>query len=138
MARRIGEKEPEAAADAAVQAIWLGGGIAISTGLVGALMAPKLLTLMGAPATVIESGWVYTAIMLGGNVSIMMLFLNNAIFRGAGDAAIAMRALGLANAINIVLDPCLIFGLGPFPELGVTGAAVATNIGRSLGMFFQF
>jgi putative MATE family efflux protein len=137
VARRIGEKDPEAAAVTAVQAIALGVLIAVPTGLVGLLWPRQLLALMGLTPDVIEGGWGYTAWMLGGNATILLLFLINAIFRGAGDASIAMRSLWLANAVNIVLDPCFIFGLGPFPEMGVTGAAIGTTVGRAVGVLYQ-
>jgi len=137
VARRIGEKNPEAAGTAAVQAIALGVGLAIVVGVFGSFGATHLLSLMGGSPALVESGALYTRIIFGGNITIFLLFLINAVFRGAGDASMAMRSLWLANLINIVLDPCLIFGLGPFPELGLAGAAVATTIGRGSGVVFQ-
>ncbi|HET6979447.1 MAG TPA: MATE family efflux transporter [Pyrinomonadaceae bacterium] len=136
IARRIGEQNTEGAARAAVQAIVLALVVSIVIGAIGAPLAPKLLELMGGSPWVIEHGSSFTRVMLAGNVTVVMLFMINAIFRGAGDAAIAMRTLWLANWINIVLGPCLIFGLGPFPKLGIVGAAIATNIGRGTGALF--
>ena len=137
VARRIGEKDPEGAAKAAAQAINLSVAVAIILGILGAVFAPNILRWMGADESVVAEGVTYTRIMLGGNVVIILLFLLNGVFRGAGDASLAMRSLTIANLINIVLDPLLIFGVGPFPELGVTGAAVATTIGRGIGVAYQ-
>lgn len=137
VARRIGEKHTDAAVTVAAQTVWLGIAVGLLVGVAGVSYAGEILGMMGADPHVIAMGRDYTAIMLGGSVSIVYLFLFNAVYRGAGNASIAMRTLALANGINLVLDPCLIFGLGPFPELGVTGAAVATTIGRSCGVLFQ-
>jgi putative MATE family efflux protein len=138
VARRIGEKDPEDAAVAGVQAIVLGLATSVAIGIPCFIYAPQLLRLMGASGDIVSTGSGYARIALGGSGAILMLFLNNAIFRGAGDAAIAMRLLWVSNIINLILDPCLIFGLGPFPRLGVTGAALATFTGRSIGVGYQF
>lgn len=138
VARRTGEKDPEGAATAAMQSIFLGIGVALAMGIPGVIFARQLLGLMGADNVLILGGHRYTEIVFGGTAVVMLLFLNNAIFRGAGDASVAMRVLWVSNLINLVLDPCLIFGLGPFPKLGVTGAAVATLTGRSCGVLYQF
>ncbi|HUR93355.1 MAG TPA: MATE family efflux transporter [Gemmatimonadales bacterium] len=136
VARRIGEKDHEGAARGAVQALVLALVVSLALGITGALLAPRLLVVMGASPSVVATGSGYATIMLGGEASIIVLFVVNAIFRGAGDAAIAMRVLWLANVINIVLGPLLIFGVGPLPELGVAGAAVATTTGRSVGALY--
>ncbi len=138
VARRIGEKDQEGAAIAAVQAIFLGLIASVIVGVPCLLLAPRLLSVMGATPTIVATGVNYTRIALGGSGVVVLLFLNNAIFRGAGDAAIAMRLLWVSNILNLVLDPCLIFGLGPFPRMGVTGAALATFTGRGIGVLYQF
>ena len=138
VARRIGEKDPVDAAIAGMQAIFLGLIISLAIGIPAFVFAPQLLRLMGASPEIVATGSNYARIALGGCGAIVMLFLNNAIFRGAGDAAIAMRLLWVSNIFNLILDPCLIFGLGPFPRLGVTGAALATFSGRSIGVLYQF
>jgi putative MATE family efflux protein len=137
VARRIGEHDSRGASVAAAQSILLGSLVAIGMGMPGYWLAPRLLQWMGAPADLIETGHQYTALVLGGSITVMLLFMNNAIFRGAGDAALAMRVLWLSNLINLALDPCLIFGWGPFPEMGITGAAVGTVIGRGCGVAYQ-
>lgn len=137
VARRIGEKDEERAAQAAGQIILIGVTLSALIGAVLASFAPSILRLMGADTATVALGTNFTRTMLGGNMTVCMIFLINAIFRGAGDAVIAMRTLWLANALNIALGPCFIFGLGPFPELGLTGAAVATNLGRGTGVLYQ-
>lgn len=137
VSRRIGEKDPDMAARSAVQAIGLGVLLSVPFCVGGALFARPLLELMGGSPWVLEHGVGYTKVMLGSMGSVVLLFLINAIFRGAGDAAVAMRVLWLGNAFNILLAPCLIFGWGPFPKMGVVGAGVATSLGRSLGVVYQ-
>ena len=138
VARRVGEKDPKGAATAGVQAIFIGLATSLAFGIPSYLYAPRLLRVMGASPEIVALGSGYARIALGGCGAIVMLFLNNAIFRGAGDAAMAMRLLWVSNIINLLLDPCLIFGWGPFPRLGVTGAALATLTGRSIGVLYQF
>jgi putative MATE family efflux protein len=137
VARRIGEKDPAGAARATVQTIVLGLAVAAVFGTAGVLLGPRLLAVMGASPAIVAVGSGYIRTLLGGSATIVLIFLINAAFRGAGDAAVAMRTLWLANGINIVLGPFLVFGLGPFPRLGVTGAAVATTIGRGIGVLYQ-
>ncbi len=138
VSRRYGEGDRRGAARAGVQSIGLGLAVALALGVPGVAFAPNVLVLMGADAETVAVGTLHARIMFGGMATIILLFLNNAILRGVGDAQAAMRALWLSNGINIVLDPCLIFGLGPFPELGLPGAAVATTIGRGTGVLYQF
>jgi putative MATE family efflux protein len=137
VARRTGEHDKEGAAVSAFQSLLLGLACSVVIFCVCLPLAPRLLALMGANPAILQVGSTYSRVMLSGSGVILMLFLINAIFRGAGDAAVAMRVLWVANIINIVLDPCLIMGLGPFPKLGVTGAAVSTTIGRSVGILYQ-
>lgn len=136
VSRRIGEKDKEGAARAAVQVLALGALISAVLGIAGAVYARELLQLMGADAEVLATGTGYARVLLGGSSTVFLLFLINAVFRGAGDPAVAMRVLILGNSINIVMDPTLIFGLGPFPEMGLTGAAVASTVGRGIGFLF--
>ncbi len=138
ISRRIGEKDREKASLTAFQAIFTGFLVALPISLLGVLYAQNFLRLMGAGPEIVESGFSYTAIMIGGNLVIVWLFIINAVFRSAGDAAISLRVLLLANALNIILDPLLIFGIGPFPEMGIKGAAIATTTGRGLAVLYQF
>lgn len=137
VARRFGEQDKDGAARAGVQAIIIGVALACVVGALGVVGAPSLLRVMGATPAVTAVGSRYAQVMLGGCISVVLIFLINAVFRGAGDAAVAMRTLWLANGLNIVLGPLFVFGVGPFPKLGVMGAAVATTIGRSMGVLYQ-
>jgi putative MATE family efflux protein len=137
VARRVGERDEEGAARSAVQSIIMGLGVGAIVGVTGILFAPALLRMMGADEGVVATGTRFARIMIGASGGVTLLFLINAVFRGAGDAAIAMRVLWIANAINITLGPCLVFGLGPFPRMGVTGAAIGTSIGRWTGVAIQ-
>ena len=138
VARRAGEKNFKAASEIAVQAILLGTFLSLIISVIGFIFPKEILTLMGATDKVASENYLFTQIMLTGNIVIMLLFINNAVFRGVGNASIAMKALLMANAINIVLDPLLIFGIGPFPKLGIVGAAVATTFGRLCAVLYQF
>tara|TARA_R100001369_G_scaffold82915_2_gene114842 strand:+ start:5088 stop:6497 length:1410 start_codon:yes stop_codon:yes gene_type:complete len=137
VARRVGEKNLQGARESAVQVIILGITVAIITGIFGAMYSKEILGLMGGSSELIQEGHGYTQLMIGGNITILLLFLINAIFRGAGDASVAMWILVLSNGLNIILDPIFIFGWGPIPEYGVMGAAIATNIGRGTAVLFQ-
>ncbi len=137
VARRVGEKDLPGASEAAVQSIFLGIAVAAIVSVIGIIFPKEILGLMGAEPDLISEGYGYTQVLLGGNVTIMLLFLINAIFRGAGDASVAMWTLVLSNGLNIILDPMFIFGFGPIPAFGVQGAAIATTIGRGTAVIFQ-
>jgi putative MATE family efflux protein len=137
VSRRVGEKKHKDAADVAYQSILIALFIALIIGVIGFIYARDVLSLMGASEELISQGYGYTQVLIGGNVTIMLLFILNAVFRGAGDASIAMRALWVSNGLNLILDPLLIFGLGPIEGMGVKGAAIATTIGRSIGVAYQ-
>jgi putative MATE family efflux protein len=136
VSRRIGEKDPDGAAKSATHAIYMGLIVSVLMGVTGIIFAPQFLTMLGAEPQVIREGALFARLMIGGNIVVVFLFLLNAIFRGAGDAAIAMRVLWIANILNCILDPLFIFGIWIFPELGVIGAAVATLIGRGIGVTY--
>ncbi len=137
VSRRVGEKKHKEASDVAFQGILVGVFLAFIIGIIGFVFAKDLLHLMGATDELINQGYGYTQVLIGGNVTIMLLFILNAVFRGAGDASIAMRALWISNGLNLILDPLFIFGIGPLEGLGVQGAAIATTIGRSVGVGYQ-
>ena len=137
VSRRVGEKKHEDAADVAYQSILIAVFLAFIIGVIGFVYAKDLLALMGASDSLINQGYEYTRVLIGGNVTIMLLFILNAVFRGAGDASIAMRALWISNGLNLILDPLLIFGLGPIEGMGVKGASIATTIGRGIGVAYQ-
>src|SRR5690606_1465502 len=137
VARRVGEKDVKGAAQAAVQVVILGILVSLVISVFGILYPKEILALMGAEPDLIAEGYGYTQILMGGNITIMLLFLINAIFRGAGNASVAMWALVLSNLLNIILDPIFIFGFGPIPAYGVEGAAIATTIGRGTAVIFQ-
>lgn len=138
VSRRVGEKEPRKAGNAAFQAMLVGAVFSFLVAIPGFLFAKEFLKLMGASEQMAEEGFYYPMVMFGSNLVIMLLFIINAVFRSSGDAAISMRVLWLANLINLVLDPLLIFGLGPIPGLGIKGAAMATSIGRGIAVLYQF
>lgn len=137
IARRVGEKNNNGASIAAVQSLYLAFIIAVPIMIAGFLFSEYFLRIMGASETIISEGAGYTRLIFGSNIIVILLFLINGIFRGAGDAALAMRSLWIANTINIILDPLFIFGIGPFPQWGIEGAAVATVIGRAAGICYQ-
>jgi len=137
VSRRVGEQKHKEAADVAYQSILVAVLLAIIIGVVGFVYAKDMLYLMGASDSLINQGYEYTQVLIGGNITIMLLFILNAVFRGAGDASIAMRALWVSNGLNLILDPLFIFGLGPIEGMGVKGAAIATTIGRSVGVAYQ-
>ena len=137
VARRIGEKNAEGASKAAAQTVIITVAISIILSIVGVIFAKDLLFMMGASEEVVAVGLLYTQVLLGGNIVIMLLFVLNGIFRGSGDATMAMRSLWIANLLNMILDPILIFGLGPIPAMGIMGAAIATTFGRGMGVLFQ-
>lgn len=137
VARRVGEKNPDGAAHGGMQAIYVGVLISIAVSIAGIFFAKDLLMLMGAEQAMADANYHYTQLLMGSNIVIMLLFLINGIFRGAGDASIAMRSLWIANILNIILCPTLINGFGPIPAMGLTGAALATTIGRGVGVLYQ-